>query len=800
MNLLVSYDWLKEYVSLKETPEQFAARVSLSGPGVERLYPQAPHYEGMVVGHVQSIEPHPNADKLRLVKVDLGKRIATIVCGGANVKAFQWVVVALPGAKVRWHGEGDLIELKPTEIRGVASEGMICAANEIGLFDAFPHGEKDILDLGEAFANEQTVFRAGQSFAEFLGVYEDVVMDVEVTTNRPDAMGMVGLAREAAAILKRPFSWKTAKVKEGKEKLSVRVAEKKLCPRFMAVRIDGVKVGPSPWWLKRRLLSAGHRPINNVVDITNYILLELGRPMHVFDANKLRGGLEVRFAKSGESLKALDGKTYDLAPHHLVVADEVGPQSIAGIMGGEESGATSDTTSVVFECAVWDPTHIRKTARELNLSSDSQSLFEKGLSRESTVSGIARAVELCLELAGGRVTTQIADVQAQSYKPAVFSTTLDEVRTLMGVELSLKEAKDTLVRLGFEVKVSGQKIQAKVPWWRDHDIEAGRDLVEEIARVYGYANIPGIYPPALAPKAMNRELQLERELREMAKGAGYTEVFSYSFISRELAEKAGFDPEKMLRVQNPLSSDFEFMRTSLFPSMLEVVAQNQERFRVQRVFEMANVYYLNDGARRDLPREESECVVAVLDPDQAFAEAKGFVEYACSRFGVTDISWRSLENDLFWHPGRTAQAFVGDRLLATVGEVHPLVAQRCKIEGRLAFAHLPLKELFAIARTGSVYRPIPLFPEAKRDLACVVQRDVTVQAVHAAIRSASSLLSDVEWFDTYQGQGMEEDKKSLAFHLTFSVPDRTLETSEVDAAMQLIEQVLTTNFQAEWRR
>ncbi len=801
MNLLASYDWIKDYVDTQETAEQFAARISLSGPGVERLYPQAPLYEGMVVGHVTAVEPHPKADKLRLAKVNLGERTATIVCGGSNLKVDQWVVVALPGAKVRWHGEGELIELKPTEIRGIASEGMICAANEIGLFDAFPHGEREILDLKQAFAHENnTIFKAGQSLASFLNVENDVIMDIEVTTNRPDAMGMVGLAREAAAILKHPFTWKPTKQKEGKEPLTVHVKDKKLCPRFMAVRMDGVRVGPSPWWIKRRLLSAGQRPINNVVDITNYILLELGRPLHVFDANKIQGNLQIRSANPGETLKALDGKTYELDTHHLVVADEKGPQSIAGIMGGEESGATSDTTSIIFECAVWDPAHIRKTARELNLSSDSQSLFEKGLSTESCPIGLARAIELCLKLAGGQVSSVVTDVQAEEYKPSVYSTSVEEVTRIMGVEMSVADIKDTLKRLGFEVKTSGKTITATVPWWRDHDIEYGRDLVEEVARVYGYANIPAVYPPAFAPHPLNKDLLQEQQVREHAKAAGYTEALNYSFISRELAERAGFDPGRMLRVQNPLSSDFEFMRTSLFPSILQTVADNQERFRSQRIFEVANVYYLRDGKTNDLPDEQAECVAAILGDEEAFREGKGFAESLFTAFGITQVEWKPLKEDLFWHPGRTAQAFQGERLLATVGEVHPTILSRFKIEGRLTFVHLPLKELFLSSTQTKTYAPLPVFPEAKRDIAPVVPRDVTVQSMEAAIRKSTPLVRGIEWAETYTGQGIPEEKKSLTFHLTFELPNRTLETAEVDEAMQAVEQALTKELHAEWRK
>ncbi len=799
MNILTSYDWLKTYVTLKETPEEFAARVSLSGPGVERLFPQASLYHAMVVGCVRGVSVHPRADKLRLARVDLGTHTVIVVCGGINLQENQWVVVALPGAKVRWHGEGELIGLASTEIRGVASEGMICAANEIGLFEAFPHAEGEILDLGRAFAHEERTFCAGEPLAAFLGVTEEVIADIEVTTNRPDAMCVVGLAREAATILDAPFTWKPSKIREGTSPLTVQVEVKELCPRFMAIRIDGVRVGPSPWWLKRRLLSAGQRSINNVVDITNYILLELGRPMHVFDAAKLQGSLCVRRATSGETLKALDGKTYELSRHHVVVADEVSPQSIAGIMGGEKSGVRSDTTSVIFECAVWDPVYIRRASRELSLSSDSQSLFEKGLSTESCPLGIARAIELCLDLAGGTVSSCLADVPLAPYVPRVFETTLGEICALIGTAISLTEIKKTLTKLGCSVRMHGKTIEVTIPWWRDHDIESGRDLVEEVARMHGYGNIPPLYPVAGLPKPIAPALLFEESIRKFFLSLGHDEVRNYSFISGDLAEKAGCDVTRMLRIQNPLSTEFEFMRTSLVPSLLQTLAQNQERFSEQRLFELANVYLVSAGTEASLPREEPECVSVILQEKGAFAEAKGLLEEVCSTLGIHPLIWKPLSQDSLWHPGRSAQLFSDGDLLATVGEIHPKILAQFKIEGRVTSVHLLLSPCFQHAHPIKTFQPIAVFPEAKRDVAFLVERDMTVEAVTALMRASSPLLRFVEWFDTYRGQGIPEGKKSLAFHLSFALPDRTLETGEVDLVMQTIEKALSEQMGAKWR-
>ncbi len=701
---------------------------------------------------------------------------------------------------VRWHGEGDFIELKPVSIRGVESQGMICAANEIGLFDLFPHSEREILDVGEVVA--KTKLKAGRVLAEVLDMTGDTVMDIEITTNHPDAMGMVGLAREAAAILKRPFLWKAAKMVKGKKMkgVSIRVDDKKLCPRFTAIKIDNVQVGASPFWLRQRLLSAGVRPINNIVDITNYVMLELGQPMHVYDAAKLGGSLlEVRRARAGEAMAALNGTEYELDDTMLVIADQDTPVAIAGVMGGERTGVALGTTSIVFEAATFDPVSVRRTARKLNLYSDAQVRFEKGLSTEALSGALARAVELCLQIAGGTVAGEMMDLKAAAYKAKTFSISFEEMTSLIGVALPKKDVTDTLHRLGFALKTTSAKISATVPWWRDHDIESGRDLVEEVARVYGYAHLPAIFPAGMPTRAQDQELLWEDRVRTMAKGAGLTEIYSYSFVSRDLLEKAGYDPAPMLRVQNPLSSDFEFMRTTLLPSMIQTVVDNQEQDRNVQLFEVAHAYYPRGERWDDLPDERLELSAGFLGGDEVWRRAKGFVEHLYVEAGISGIEWRRLTDDAFWHPGRTMQAFHGVHLLGTVGELHPTIADRFKIEGRLALVDVPLEEVIQVASSAKKYMPLPVYPDAKRDTAFVVTRDVEVQIVMQAMRGATSLLRHVEWFDTYTGKGVPADKKSIAFHLTFGVDDRTLEAKEVDEAMQQVEGMMNRKFGATVR-
>ncbi len=807
MNILASWKWLGEWVDLEGlTPEAVAARVSLSGPGIEKLIAQDEPLEGIILGHIEAVEPHPQADRLRVTKVRVGEGTLSIVCGGSNVEVGQWVPVAKIGSWVRWHGEGDPVELKPTEIRGVPSEGMICAANEVGLFEAFPHGEKEILDLGKALPEAVASFRAGQPLAEALGMAGDILMDTEITTNRPDAMGMEGFSREVAAILERP--WKpaaTPEIKPGTEALPVAVAastsERPLCGRFCAVKIDGIKMGPSPWWMRRRLLAAGMRPINAIVDITNYVLLEMAQPMHAYDAAKLEGGLTVAAATADEPLEALNAQTYALQPSMLTIRDAAGPVAVAGVIGGQRTAVGDATTSVIFEAATFDAVSIRRTARALELSTDASKLFEKGLSVEAPLRALARAVELCLRIAGGTVVSQVADVRSNPYAPETFVLRAEEAARLIGVEIPVGQMRSTLERLGFSVVPEGDALRVTVPWWRDHDIEDARDLVEEIARVYGYANLPTVFPATVSAAPSDPIFRLEDTLRDLCKGFGFTELMGYSFVSRDQLERAGIPPETCVRLLNPLSQDAEFMRPSLAPSVLQALVDNQERASALRVFELSHVYWPFDG-RAALPEEATEFLLAIRDKaPEPWNEAKGVAEAVLSELGIKDGTWKRWQGDHFWHPGRSLQYWVGDRVLLTVGELHPQQAEAWKIEGRVGLVQGFAEILLSHVTSSKAYHPLPAFPEAVRDLAVVVSEAVEIATVEMAMRAAATggLLAEAAWFDTYRGQGLEEGKKSLAFRLVFRSEERTLASEEVDRALEAVRQALVTTVGAGFR-
>ncbi len=802
MNLLTSYNWLRDYVTSDLTPEAFAARISLSGPAVEKIIPREANFEKIVVGKIVKVEAHPQADRLRVLSVDVGTGTPlNIVCGGSNVAEGQFVPVALLGARVRWHGEGELVTMELTKIRGIESHGMVCAADEVGLTEAFPKkDEREILDLGVAFAGETLV--PGQPLTDVLKYNGDVVMDIEVTTNRPDAMCIVGLAREASAILELPFKGVKSQpiVPSATAKpLDVKVEDAQRCRRYMGVRLDGVTNGSSPWWMKERLLSAGVRPISTLVDITNYVLLELGQPLHVFDATKLEGEqIRIREAKTGETIQALDGKNYTLQPGMLVIADATKPVAVAGVMGGEATGVTAETTSIVFEAASFDPVSTRRTARALTLYSDSQSLYEKGLSTEALPGALARAVELCLTLAGGTVTSQVFDSQTEDYKEEAYSISLKQARSLIGVDLPTEEMVGTLERLGFGVRVKEELLTATVPWWRDHDIEDGRDLVEEIARVHGYAKLPSIFPAGISGRPSDAILEVEDRCRTILQGAGATEVYSYAFVSADQLKKTGYVTDEALHLQNPLAADQEYMRPSLLPGVLQAVADNQERVSDQVYFELANVF-VKQGAT--LPDERPTLVVTFSDDEQAWKRAKGMAELLLERFGVQGVEWSRLETDARgqWHPGRSVRISVGGTEIGRAGELHPEMALAWKLNQRLGVCELDLGLLQSALRSTIAYTAIPAFPASKRDIAIVVDRAVTVEQVTQAVKQVATLPTHVEWFDTYVGKGVEEGKKSLAFHLTFQEAARTLSSEEVDGQVKTITDVLVKNLGASIR-
>ena len=802
MNILASYKWLKEYVKTDLSPEDFARELSLKSMSVESIEQVSHKFEHMVVGVIGEVKAHPKADRLRLVRVDIGSQVVEVVCGGTNLVPNQKVFVALPGSKVRWHGEGELIELKETEIRGVKSFGMICAPAEVGFeklspsTSSGPSGGNEIWDL-----TKLTDAKAGTPIVIALDL-EDTLFDIEITTNRPDCMGIVGLAREAAAAIDAPFTAPTTTLPNVGPGLEVSLEAKKLCPRYLAATIKNVKVGPSPWWLQKALLMSGHRPINNIVDITNYILQEYGQPLHAFDASKVNGKIVVRLAAKGESLKALDGKDYKLTSKHLVIADAERPLAIAGVMGGLESGTTDATTTVIFEAATFEAVSIRKTSRDLNLYSDSQLVFEKGLSTEALPAALARAIELANELAGGKLEG-ITDVRLAEHDVNSYPVMFKKICARIGVDISDHEISSILTRLGFKLDKSGSRVTATVPYWREHDIESEVDLTEEVARIYGYHRMPLTLPSAPPPVlADDATLMWEAWIKRFLASVGYTEFFGYSFIDEKSLEKYGISPKDAVRVLNPLAEDLSHLRPSLMPSLLRDIERNQANSPSAKVFELSRVHALKDN---DIPDERFRLVIANYgreSAEQAFMDLRGVLELLGERTGV-ELSIGGHVDDVRWHPSRSAFVALGHgddrKVVGAIGQVADTNQEAFGIIRPVFAVDLDLEALMPHMRQALAYVPVSEFPVVTRDLSFIVTERTEFAALEQIIKQQNILVQKVDLVDIYRGQGVEAGKKSVTLSITFGALSRTLTSGEVEEIMTTVGHVLTGNFGASLR-
>ncbi len=831
---------LKELAPNIWTPQKLAAELSLRGAGVERIEYLSESLAHMYVGTVLELKKHPNADKLQLVKVDLGKKTIELVCGGTNLYKGMSVVVALVGAKVRWHGEGELTTLETAEIRGVKSEGMICAANEIGLAAAFPHAEREVMNLTDK------KLKAGMPLSVALDL-DHPVLDIEVTTNRPDLLGAIGLAREVATVTGSKFPPKACPLLQAKrcrradlsqrlispsaearaEKLKIKnslplkvsVSDSKLCQRYQAVVMRNVQVKPSPWWLQKRLITAGIRPINNIVDITNYVLLLTAQPMHAFDYEKLNGHeIIVRTAKNGEKIEALDGNTYNLKDNMLVIADSKKSAAVAGVMGGQDSAIDSKTATIVFESANFDAVSIRKTSQALNLRSDSSLRFEKGLSTFGTAEALALAVELAEELANAEVASKAFDVKRGAYVSKKYSFPLAGFASYLGVTLKNAEIKKILVSLGFGVKMTAATLTATVPWWRDHDIEDGRDLVEEVARIYGYTRLPSTLPVGAPPMSSNdKTFYFEDLVKDYLRGAGFTELYTYSFISEQMLRNTDWNPKDCLKVFNPLSDDFVYMRPSLVPGMLKAIAENQEEQKNSNFFELSKTYFKQEN---QLPKELTTltCAVYVEDNDlpyfysgvNGFYKLKGMLNNLFEKFGLQVSENNSGEHLTFehWgrkypdqhHPARTIQFKIGDQHLGWAGQIFSGIQKKFLIERQVFICELNF-EVFSSHMTTDKngYQKVSRFPSVKRDISFFVDGKAEHKEIYDIIQRTSSLLIKTELIDVYKGKNVPQGKLNLTYRLLFNAQDRTLVASEVDAVLEKISLALKEKFKAEIR-
>lgn len=799
MDLRISYNWLKEYCDTKLTPEELAKQLSLHSFNVERIHNEAANLDKVVVGVIKEVGKHPNADKLRVTQVDAGQgRDLKIVCGAPNIYAGMKVIVALVGAQVKWHGEGELVELKPAKIRGEDSEGMICGANEVGLTHIFGDDKNGVPDLKSIDA------KPGTHIAKALNL-DDAIYDMEITSNRPDALGIIGLAREAAAVTGSKFLYKEPKAHVSKNlvALDVEVDAKELCPRYTALVLTDVKIGPSPMWLQKRLMQVGLRPINNVVDITNYVLLEHGQPMHAFDYDKITGQMiKVRRAKKGEKIKALDGKEYELTDKNLVIADDKRPVAVAGVMGGEETAVSNGTTKIVLESAVFDPVSVRRTARALNLHSDSSARFEKNLSTENCEPALWRAAQLVLELAGGKLASEVIDVRNVKYKAAKISLDTEKAAELIGVKILPAKIKKILQSLGFEV-MGAKTLSVTVPYWRQHDVENDRDLVEEVARLYGYHNLPSELPAGKLPEAQpDRQLFWESKIKYILSGIGLTETYSYSFVSEKLLTNVGLDPKSRIKLYNPLNEDMVYMRGSLLPSLMQIAGENEGLKPDQSLFELSNVYAPR-GAD-ELPDEISMLSVVLTGKDGAklFSAAKGIIEHLFIKLGVqlNAVTWQPFKELGPFQAGASSGLVVAGKQLGGMGLVRPEILAKFKIKNKLAGFSIDVRQLAKMATNLKQYKPLAKYPSVNLDIAAIVAKNVSWLSIQNLVKmEAGQYLEDVEVFDVYEGKGVPEGHKSVAFHIIYRATDKTLSLDEAQQIQNKVVKSLEQKLKAQVR-
>jgi len=819
--MLISYNWLKKYVKISDSTlvADVAHKLMMSTVEVENIERLGANLENIVVGKVLKAEKHPGADRLKVCEVDVGNERLPIVCGGSNVYADMLVAVAKVGTKVKWHGEGDLIELVPTTIRGVESLGMICASTEIGLGEIFPtKDEKEILDL----SNQK--IKVGTPLSEALKLNDAILeIDNKSLSNRPDLWGHYGIAREVAVLFNRELiSFTNKKIKSGKElKITAQVENEKLCQRYMAVAINGVIVAESPEWLKKSLMSVGLRPINNIVDVTNYVMYDLGQPMHAFDAAVLSDKNEalddktiiVRSAKDGEEFTTLDGTKHKLGLGTLVIATDKKPVALAGIMGGIDSGINENTTTIVLESANFDAATIRKTSTKIGLRTDSSARFEKSLDPHLCNQALEKAAELILELCpGAKVVSNVADEKHIKMFRGPLDIKVAEFSKKLGVEIPEKTIIDILVKLGFEVKLEKESLRIKIPTWRaTKDISIAEDLIEEVARIYGYDNIPAVLPVfPIAPGVSNKERLLERKIKDaVSKILGYTEVYNYSFVSSNSIAAMGDNLESYIELDYPLSKEKPYVRRHLLNNVLENIQKNLENYPELRIMEIGKTFIAEEAGPRVeaagnelLPRQDTWGLFAFTAKKEknAFAEVKRAADVIVHELNL-ELLLQPVQNILPWfHPTKCGEMILEEKKLGNVYEINPNVLDKFNIESAVGIVEINLTELSNIALIDKKFMPISIFPKVVRDVTLVVNKDVEHQQIVTALNQFDGLLAGVELTDIYTGTNVAENKKSMTYRLTFLNKEKTLTTEEVEAALKKIITLLKDKFEAEIRQ
>ncbi|WHH60188.1 phenylalanine--tRNA ligase subunit beta [Petroclostridium sp. X23] len=792
----VPMSWLKDYVDIQGSPEEFADAMTMSGSKVEGVEKTGEGIENIVVGKILTVDKHPDADKLQYSQVDLGDETVQIVTGATNIKVGDYIPVAKHGAKL----PGGMT-IKKGKLRGMESNGMMCSIDELGLTkedwpDAPDHG---ILILDKEYP-------LGKDIKEVLGLNENVI-EFEITSNRPDCLSVLGLAREAAVTFGKEFNMPQIQVEEAGENIndyaSVEVLAPDLCPRYTARVVKNIKIEPSPKWMRNRLRAAGVRPINNIVDITNYVMLEFGQPMHAFDLNNVAGNkIIVRRANQEEIIHTLDEQERKLDSSMLVIADADKAVGVAGVMGGANSEISESTKTILFESATFMGSSVRLTAKKLGLRTEASARFEKGLDANNAILALERACQLVAQLGAGQVVHGIIDVDNSDKKPVELKLRPEKINRFLGTGLTKEYMGDVLQKLGFQVDLNNMVVT--VPSFRS-DVEAEADVAEEIARIYGYDKITSTLLSGTATQGRKNEKQLlEDKVKNCMIAQGLSEIMTYSFTSPKVFDymkvPADSDLRKAVVISNPLGEENSIMRTTTLSGMIEVLARNYNR-RVEKakLFELGSIYIPKNIPVNELP-EEKLVVTLGMYGDVDFYDLKGAVEELLFTLGIKDYDFVREQDHSSFHPGRTAKIYIGEDELGVVGEIHPDVLESYEVPTRAYAAMLDFNTLQARANLNAEYQPLPKYPAVTRDIAMLVKDEIMVKQIENIIKQCSGkILEDIKLFDVYKGKQIPEGMKSVAYSIIFRASDRTLTDEEINKVFDKIVKSLKENLDAELR-
>lgn len=794
----VPMQWMRDYANIPTDAALFTERMIMTGTGVEGTEVIGEGISGVVTGRILSMARHEDSDHLWVCQVDVGgEKPLQIVTGAQNLSGGELVPVCVDGATLPGGKK-----IKAGKLRGVMSEGMLCGGSELGVDDAlYPGAGVDgILILREEHP-------LGIDVLPLLGL-GDTVVDFEILANRPDCQCVWGVAREAAAAFDVPFTAPAITVSEHggniAEEARIDVMDPALCPRYAARVVKNIRIGPSPLWLRAYLHGAGMRSINNIVDITNFVMLETGHPMHAFDLSQVAGRhIIVRRAQAGETLRTLDGKEHTLTPEMLVIADEQRATGLAGIMGGEESEITGDTKEILFECAAFDRTSTRLTARALGIRTESSARFEKGVAPATVMQALDRACQLVAMLDAGDTVSGVIDLYADPKPPVVVDASVARIQKWTGVEMPGEAIADILRKLHFDVQLDGDHLRAVVPAFRQ-DVEGFADLAEEALRYYGYGRLPSTLPQGeyMVGKRSDR-MRLADRVKAVLMAQGGHEAMTWSFTAERGVKNLGLAPDDArlvpVRIRNPLGEETSVMRTSLVPGMLEMLSRNlRQQNDGALLFESGAVFVGQGRKAEELPQEPQMLCLGAYGEGYDFYAIRGVVEEVLRVLGIsTEIAPGA---DAYYHPGRSATLSVGGEAIAKLGELHPDIADAFEITGRAYLAEVDMEAVAAHATPMGEITPLPRFPASSRDIALVMDDAQPVGPVLAAIRRAGGkLLEHAALFDVYRGTQVGEGKKSVAFALRFRAEDHTLTEEEIGKAFEKIARSCQMQFGAEIR-